>query len=334
MHYSGFQVNVFGGDIAHSAIIESASFDCDPLDSTLVDRSIIDGAAKVGRLQWRSPAAGNGAYCFPLQRAPSIARLAAWSKSLDLAVCFFWQNRGRLQVRCFQRGYRIRFCGHGLLACAHVWLHLQRPDYGASLALLSSGRHFEFCRRHGSWWLRLQRAQCHPGTLSVEVGEKFQPPPIKTALSGTAQGYKIFEWPVGTDIANLKIETAYLHSDGRAAILTAAAEECSFTLRYLAPQYGIDEDAATGSANAVLADYWSGRGLTPPFRAHQCSPVGGVILSDCEGEYVFIGGRVVIEATVFIDVVSGDITRDRVNTRLGQYRRYRQDKSDRAAALS
>jgi len=49
----------------------------------------------------------------------------------------------------------------------------------------------------------------------------------------------------------------------RAIICTAAQPSTgtdAITLRYFAPQYGVVEDTATGSAMRVLADYWSHRG--------------------------------------------------------------------------
>lgn len=286
-------------------------------------------------------AAGNSACCFMLADAPSIARLASLSNSFDMTVCFAWQRRGRLQVRCFHRGNRIKFCGHGLLACAHVWRQMQveKARFGSSLpgstlSMVSGGKRFEFLMRNGLWWLRLQRPYCRAWMLPAEAAAGFQPPPIKSALCGSTQGYKIFEWPAGTDIATVRIQTAYLCSDRRATILTArtkkssAAEsgtaesktdesgtdEYSFTLRYLAPQYGIEEDAATGSANAVLSDYWLQAGLQPPFRARQCSREGGIIFSDCAARYSFIGGCVVIGAKVSVDTVTGSFTTDSVMT--------------------
>ncbi len=287
MIYPGFQVSVFGGDTA----------------------------------------AGNNACCFVLPTTPSIARLGALSKRLDGTVCFCWLRRGRLQVRCFQWGHRIKFCGHGLLACAYVWRHMQREELGSEvgLSMISGGRRFEFLMRNGGWWLQLSRPHCRAWELPAEAVASFQPPPIKAALCGSTQGYKIFEWPAGTDIATVKSQEAYLCSDRRATIMTAAAigddnrlkdsrsnnaclDRYSFTLRYLAPQYGAEKDAATGSANAVLSDYWLRAGLQPPFRARQCSREGGVIFSDCEEGYAFIGGCVAIGASISVDTATGTVS--------------------------
>ncbi len=62
--------------------------------------------------------------------------------------------------------------------------------------------------------------------------------------------------------------------------------------RYFAPQFGVPEDSATGSAMRVLAAYWQQRGYGDEQRALQRSAAGGWLLSRVEGERTWIGGHV------------------------------------------
>ena len=52
------------------------------------------------------------------------------------------------------------------------------------------------------------------------------------------------------------------------------------------------EDNATGSAMRLLVDYWHQRTGATRFSAFQCSPVGGVLLGNLNGNFVEVGGSV------------------------------------------
>jgi len=54
---------------------------------------------------------------------------------------------------------------------------------------------------------------------------------------------------------------------------------------------GAGEDAATGSAHAVLAPFWTSRLGRPAFTAHQASARGGDFTCRLEGDRVLLGGR-------------------------------------------
>ena len=65
--------------------------------------------------------------------------------------------------------------------------------------------------------------------------------------------------------------------------------------RYFAPQHGIAEDIATGSAMRVLADFWQAQGGYNELRAWQCSVEGGHLFSRIQGGITWVGGRVEAE---------------------------------------
>lgn len=146
--------------------------------------------------------------------------------------------------------------------------------------------------------------------MPPDIVNYFDALPEGAAYAGGDEGYQIFVFGGGTDIANLKVNFERISVDKRATIVTQAGAnplmagisrtnagiKWSYSLRYFSPQYGVSEDSATGSANVVLADYWAQRGLSPPFHAHQCSEAGGAVDTDIEigGEAVLLGGNVIV----------------------------------------
>ncbi|MCW8856356.1 MAG: PhzF family phenazine biosynthesis protein, partial [Kangiella sp.] len=74
------------------------------------------------------------------------------------------------------------------------------------------------------------------------------------------------------------------------------AKGFDYDLRYFAPQHGVNEDKATGSANRVLASYWKSKLNRSKFKARQLSAKGAVIEVECESDLVWISGKVTINA--------------------------------------
>ena len=62
--------------------------------------------------------------------------------------------------------------------------------------------------------------------------------------------------------------------------------------RYFAPQHGVPEDIATGSAMRVVAAYWQSRGVGDNLMALQRSADGGWLQSRIKDGRTWIGGRV------------------------------------------
>lgn len=213
-------------------------------------------------------------------------------------VCQSWVPRheaqGTVKVVCFTpNGKKIQCCGHGLLVAANCWLeHLGCPH----LYLEMNGSRIKCWQDQRRTWIRLPRiptTSCAaPYWLSDVLKMNGLLDYVATAIAGGEQGYLIVQWrddqrlhdlpPPGSELAN---------RSQRALIYTAAQPalgEHTIELRYFAPQYGVDEDAATGSALRVLADFWCGR--FQYLEAHQASRRGGYLLSQCGENYVDIGG--------------------------------------------
>lgn len=214
-------------------------------------------------------------------------------------LCVVWpratQTLEELCCRCYRGGREIGFCGHGLLAVAWSWWQLQGSQ---PLLTTASGVYRSAWREH-LLWLRVPRIPTRAATLPAALTDCFDIPPCAAALAGGERGYLILEWPSGMDLATLVPDFARLRRSGGRAIIATQSDRrqpWDYTLRYFAPQYGNDEDEATGSANVVLADYWSARLQRRRLLALQCSRAGGVVSSRIGAASVDIGGGVVLLA--------------------------------------
>jgi predicted PhzF superfamily epimerase YddE/YHI9 len=234
---------------------------------------------------------GNRAVVALAPNAPAAAQIAALTeRCADATLCVAWRQDGDLQARCFADGAPVFFCGHGLFAMACIWHHLYRTC--ANLRTQAARYHCD--NRAGELWLCAPRLRCRSAILPPDIEQWFDQRPLRGATAGDAHGYLILEWPRGTDLATLRPAIDSIkRGTTRAIIATQAggAGEWSFTLRYFAPHFTAVEDSATGSANAVLADYWANRGLGDSFRALQVSPQGGVIRSRVDGRFAAITGN-------------------------------------------
>lgn len=254
---------------------------------------------------------GNTARCFIFYNEPTTATMLAYSNATQDTCCFTWNSDNVIEVRCYRRGQYITFCGHGLLACANLWKQLTAVPSTTieEVTMRTRDQEYSALWRGGKVWLRAPRIYCETTELPDDIEKWFDVTPERSALAG--DGYRVFEFSPGIDIANIRVNIERLANEDRAIIVTQAMEDAqteqdgdldnkpwSYQLRYFAPQFGIEEDSATGSANAVLADYWTQAGLKPPFHVRQCSNSGGEIFGDVDRDdaHVLISGNVVVFA--------------------------------------
>jgi predicted PhzF superfamily epimerase YddE/YHI9 len=211
--------------------------------------------------------------------------------------CQSWPTRhngqAMIAVACYTAsGQSIRCCGHGLLAAAHSWLERLQC---AELSLLMGGSVVHSWREQAVTWLRFKRLSITPLPVPEWAEEVFpeQQPAITAAISDDEHGYLVMQWPDDFNLKQLEPLVQCLSANSRRALICTSAHpsmgEDVIQLRYFAPQYGVDEDPATGSAVRVLADYWSQRFVS--LTARQCSPSGGLLLARLTPGHVEVGGH-------------------------------------------
>ncbi len=250
------------------------------------------------RLSRGQRARGNPCRVTRLDREPE----AAPDESL-VTECLTWQlDEERADVRCWSlSGNPISLCGHGLLCAGVAWLR----EHGGLARLQMNDLPVAFRVEDDTAWIGLPPINSEPCAVPHWLREFFPYLPWRAALAGETSGYLILEWPAGFDLRSLPVPGYRLcQRTDRALIVTCVDRDnpaIDVTLRYFAPQHGVPEDTATGSAMRVLATYWMNRELADGLHAYQCSPHGGELRSRIRGDLTWIGGRVVPAAEVVHD---------------------------------
>jgi predicted PhzF superfamily epimerase YddE/YHI9 len=199
-----------------------------------------------------------------------------------------------IAARCYYQGRLIQCCGHGLLSTAYYW---QKQLGSDELALHMNGSTVQSWREGELTWLSFNTLATHSCELPEWIEQVFpdQTLPLSAATAGNEQGYLILQWPDAYSLGQLPLPEAGLVDLTQRALICTAAQPAAgddvIELRYFAPQHGVSEDIATGSAMRVLSHYWSPRFHT--LSARQCSPVGGQLFAHFKDTQVEIGGRCV-----------------------------------------
>ena len=212
-----------------------------------------------------------------------------------IAQCVSWPlAERRAAVQCWAPGgSSILCCGHGLLCCASVWFDYWGQDGTLVMNVSEVACHLA----EGKVWLGFQPLA--PVACDVPDWCKyfFDVEPIAAATVGVDNAYLILEWTKDFNLASLSTPLASLSQyTQRALIATCAADPATATYaetiryRYFAPQHGVAEDTATGSAMRVLASYWQQRGQGQTLTAYQCSAAGGLLFSRIAEAKVWVGG--------------------------------------------
>jgi predicted PhzF superfamily epimerase YddE/YHI9 len=209
--------------------------------------------------------------------------------------CASWRIADdRAGVRCWAlNGQAITLCGHGLLCTGAAWMR----SHAAVSELEMNGLTVAFYAEDDLAWIGLPPIDCSAVPVPAWVRDFFPAPPWRAAIAGDDNGYLILEWPAGFDLASLPVPDYGLRRRTSRSLIVSCIDQSDPTidiqLRYFAPQHGVPEDTATGSAMRVLATYWRNRELDDGLRAYQCSPYGGILRSRIRGELTWVGGRIV-----------------------------------------
>ena len=162
-----------------------------------------------------------------------------------------------------------------------------------------SGDVFEYRHESGVGWIASDTLSLAAVAVPAWAGLLGDDRPVACAEAGDDRGYLVLEWPQDTDLTRLAPPGVELEQHTLRALVatcrvspTQARAGEDIHLRYFAPQYGVREDMATGSAMRVLAGYWHARGLGDRLQGLQRSERGGWLYSRLQGDRVWVGGIV------------------------------------------
>ena len=191
-------------------------------------------------------------------------------------------------------GEPIRFCGHGALAAAFV-LFDRYPD-ADTLRCRNALHNWVARRAAGELPLRLQYEKPRVESVPVPAGvaDWLGARVSAAAESGGEQGYLILHIDEPGRLTSLRPDGDALASLTSRAVIAACDDvgPADTAFRYFAPQYGVAEDAATGSAAVQLAAWRQLQTGRDAFVFHQRSVSGGWLVLRCNADTVELSGRV------------------------------------------
>jgi len=245
---------------------------------------------------------GNPAAVCPLTEWLPDATMQSIAAENNLAETAFFvpQGEGYL-LRWFTPTVEVELCGHATLASGYVVTHILTPEWrSVRFDTLKAGP-LEVMRDGD---LLAMDFPCWPPE------QEAADPRILAALgkapvgSFVARGRTLAVYERAEDVAALRPDFAAMRQVmGADAIVTApGADGIDFVSRYFAPNYGIDEDAATGSAHCVLTPYWAERLGKKQLRARQISARLGDLECTLHGDRITLAGRAVLylEGTITV----------------------------------
>jgi PhzF family phenazine biosynthesis protein len=249
-----------------------------------------------------TPFAGNSAAVCLLPEAAVAPDETAWMQTVaremnQPATVFVRRHEGGFALRWFTAEAELQLCGHGTLATAHVLWDggLLHPDETADFETRGGALR---ATRDGDWiTLDFPAQPAHPVDVPPDLIEALGVEPRAVARSDLDY---LVELASEAEVRAVRPDVERLRGmETRGVIVTAPASLPGFDVvsRFFAPRFGLDEDAATGSAHCALGPYWSERLGRRTLLAYQASVRGGVVRVAVEGTRVRLGGQAVTVLT-------------------------------------
>ncbi len=199
----------------------------------------------------------------------------------------------RPKVKFLQSGRSILRCGSGSLAVAYV-LHQYFSAVGEIEILTSVGGIVLGCNSN-EYYVQFSVFPFRRGIGRLSWSSIVSQSVVAASEIGPRNGYYLLELANEKSVKHCYVNGAMLSRvTRRAVIVTAKSDRTSddYVMRYFAPQYSRHEDPATGSANAMLAEYWQTRLHKKKIRGRQLSRKQGRFCVIKKGLYQRVYGQV------------------------------------------
>src|SRR5215831_11568928 len=237
---------------------------------------------------------GNPAAVCPLAAWLPDAVLQAIAAENNLAeTAFFVPQESGYLLRWFTPTVEVDLCGHATLASGYVVMHILAPERGAvRFETLKAGPLEVACDGD----LLAMDFPCWPPEEQPADARVLAALGAKPAQSFVARGRSLAVYEHAEDVAALRPDFAAMRRvPGADAIATAPRNDgIDFVSRYFAPNFGVDEDPATGSAHCVLTPYWAERLGKKQLKAQQISARVGDLLCTLRGDRITLAGHAVL----------------------------------------
>ena len=235
---------------------------------------------------------GNPAAVVPLSEWLPDDLMCAIAAENNLSETAFFIPAGDsvadFHLRWFTPTVEVDLCGHGTLASAFV-LFSELAWQSDMLRFTTASGLLSACLR-GDGMITLD-FPARPGH-EMDLSEG-----LESAVGQTVVDFRraVMNMAVLQDepaVHAVKPDLDYIrHLEGDGLIITAAGDSCDCVSRYFAPNSGIDEDPATGSAHCTIAPYWAEKLGKTSLTARQVSKRGGDVYCEVVDDRVLLSGH-------------------------------------------
>ncbi len=217
-----------------------------------------------------------------------MQNIAQENNQAETAFCV--KESDEYTIRWFTPSVEVDLCGHATLASAHIlFKHL---NFKGDRIIFNSKSGKLFVTGNGKM-ITLDFPMDY--FLETEIPDKLlsgiRSTPKETYI-GKTDFLLVYEYEemirrIDPDFTQLKEVRA------RGIIVTARGRDVDFIYRFFAPQSGVDEDPATGSAQTTLMSYWSKKLNKKELTSIQVSERIGKFYSKISGDRVEISGEAI-----------------------------------------
>jgi len=236
------------------------------------------------------PFAGNPAAVAVLEAFPAETDMQLIAREMNLSETAFAVARpdGSYDLRWFTPTVEVDLCGHATLATAHVL-------GGTGRFVTRSG--VLTCTPGDDGWIEMDFPADPPTEVDPPDGLGHHGP----RWCGKGRSDMLIELASAAAVRELRPDLGAVAALGtRCLIVTAAGDRPGIDCvsRVFAPNAGIPEDPATGSAHCTLAPFWAQRLGRNELVGEQASARGGLVRMRLAGDRVVLGGKAVTMSEV------------------------------------
>jgi PhzF family phenazine biosynthesis protein len=223
---------------------------------------------------------------------------AAWMQQVAAELnhsetAFLFPEGENWNLRWFTPTEEVKLCGHATLAAAFVlWETGGVPRNKPITFTTLSGK--LTARRNGDWIDMDFPAE--PPATSMPIPGLGRALGVEPLYTGRNRFDILVELPLADDVCSLEPDMDALSAIRTRGIIVTAASDLphfDFVSRFFAPAVGVPEDPVTGSAHCCLGPYWGEKLKKTEMVGFQCSPRGGSVRVNLEGDRVILGGHAV-----------------------------------------
>ena len=249
---------------------------------------------------------GNLSTVVRLQKRMSFDELSSlahqkYQQSNVSTTCFINEvDSTHFDVQCFSDDKAIQCCGHGMIAAAEVVFENSKITniiFNQSVSVLNKGSEIELTLPR--MFSKVSDVPDWANKVMTFGGGYLMP--NQTAISDKLDGYFLLEFNPNLSLdvfSGLLLDLNTVCESTKRAVVIIQFDDKNRHLytRYFAPQYGVNEDSATGSVMRFVADYIMQTYDIAEYQVSQCSKEGGFMKINCREKDIVITANVSTES--------------------------------------